>query len=854
MGRGCHGNSRQPSANHGADMGVDADTEVRRSLCRKPEEDPGMNKLKTDADDPQHSSMHQHTPGSPLQARVRGSRVSFPVIHIDRLRAAKALVNKAVKEKKVFSIEGPYPVIRAALRARGWVERRLPRQCTQAHRHGDHDAEVTDEIDSSHDEDRGQDRDKEDDADDMCKLMSRLVNNEMTYFYWTTKRDEVDYLSLKKDQMTNHYAKTGSFTTKVGLCMSLRNLQWFDSTDPDTFFPRCYRLGAEDEKQAFTDDYRRTACTSLLRYVVERAGGGGENDRTSEIDQVKQPQGLETLKPQSKQRIGVGLIKTALRVCQEYLNNLEHCDIDISLETPPTLSEQQWTNFLHSYYLVIHDGVILEGCTTFAKRCQSMLARMQKVCSQLETDGVNNIWIIKPGAKSRGRGIVCMNRLDEILGLVDSDPSLTKDSKWVVQKYVERPLLIHGTKFDLRQWFLVTDWNPLTVWFYQECYLRFSTQLYSTHRLDSSVHLCNNSIQKYFQPSAGRDPSLPTESMWSSDEFRSWLSTSGRGGLWEEVVLPGMRRAVIQTLLTAQDSVEPRKASFELYGADFLLGCDLKPWLLEVNVSPTMSCSTAVTARLCPAVQEDTLRVVLDRGYGRNPDTGGFQLIYKQALVEVPPYLGVRLLVEGAHIRRPRSSRAKALIRYHYKSIHKSRRVPQTHTRPSSKENQHEEAQRIRPPVSTRKLTVERGLTLQPLLEKRLLRPVLPSSSGLPLKPSDSHHLHTSHIHAHRVRIEPTHTHTYTHTHRTQRHLLSLNRLEPSLEIINLQPGVSYKHFYHQKTHTNTHSPLTHTNQVFYPPGVIRLHEYVSLLQRQNSETYRNKGLTTLRKHTSQTD
>lgn len=148
----------------------------------------------------------------------------------------------------------------------------------------------------------------------------------------------------------------------------------------------------------------------------------------------------------------------------------------------------------------------------------------------------------------------------------------------------------------------------------------------------SSVHLCNNSIQKHFQPSPDRDPSLPEECMWSCSQFRSWLAASGRGYVWEGVVIPGMQKAVIQTLLTAQDSVEPRKASFELYGADFMLGHDLRPWLLEINASPTMAPSTKVTARLCPAVLEDTLRVVLDRRCDRNTHTGGFQLIYKQVL------------------------------------------------------------------------------------------------------------------------------------------------------------------------------------------------------------------------------
>ena len=40
--------------------------------------------------------------------------------------------------RKVFSVQGPYPVIRAALWARGWVERRLPRPVQRVpHCHGD---------------------------------------------------------------------------------------------------------------------------------------------------------------------------------------------------------------------------------------------------------------------------------------------------------------------------------------------------------------------------------------------------------------------------------------------------------------------------------------------------------------------------------------------------------------------------------------------------------------------------------------------------------------------------------------------------------------------------------------------
>mmetsp|Transcript_48038 Transcript_48038/g.88471 ORF Transcript_48038/g.88471 Transcript_48038/m.88471 type:complete len:988 (+) Transcript_48038:177-3140(+) len=104
------------------------------------------------------------------------------------------------------------------------------------------------------------------------------------------------------------------------------------------------------------------------------------------------------------------------------------------------------------------------------------------------------LWIWKPVNSSCGRGIRVVRSTLE--------PAFEKkvsQRAGVVQRYIERPLLLDGYKFDLRLYVVITSYDPLKIYLFNEGLVRLATEKYSTstksinHR---TMHLTNYSVNK----------------------------------------------------------------------------------------------------------------------------------------------------------------------------------------------------------------------------------------------------------------------------------------------------------------------------------------------------------------------
>jgi hypothetical protein len=127
----------------------------------------------------------------------------------------------------------------------------------------------------------------------------------------------------------------------------------------------------------------------------------------------------------------------------------------------------------------------------------------------------------------------------------------------IVQKAIERPLLYHGRKFDVRVWVLVTP--QLDIYYYNSPYMRTSSSLYTTDHMSSEIHLTNNCQQKHFGDySKYEDGNTLPLSPTLADYLERFPETEGRGTVIVEAATSKMKELVIDTLMSARVLLGPK--------------------------------------------------------------------------------------------------------------------------------------------------------------------------------------------------------------------------------------------------------------------------------------------------------
>ncbi|XP_042535092.1 tubulin polyglutamylase TTLL4 isoform X1 [Dipodomys spectabilis] len=196
-------------------------------------------------------------------------------------------------------------------------------------------------------------------------------------------------------------------------------------------------------------------------------------------------------------------------------------------------------------------------------------------------------WIVKPPASARGIGIQVIHKWSQ----------LPKRRPLLVQRYLHKPYLISGSKFDLRIYVYVTSYDPLRIYLFSDGLVRFASCKYSPSMKslgNKFMHLTNYSVnKKNAEYQANADETACQGHKWALKALWNYLNQKGvnSDAIWEKI-----KDVVIKTIISSEPYVTNLLKMYvrrpyschELFGFDIMLDENLKPWVLEVNISPSL--------------------------------------------------------------------------------------------------------------------------------------------------------------------------------------------------------------------------------------------------------------------------
>ena len=173
-------------------------------------------------------------------------------------------------------------------------------------------------------------------------------------------------------------------------------------------------------------------------------------------------------------------------------------------------------------------------------------------------------------------------------------------------------------------------------------FARFCTEKYTPDiaELDNMmIHLTNVAVQK-----GAEDYNELHGGKWAIKNLKFYLEMT-RGKDLTDKCFEGIRNIVYISLKSVQSVIINDKHCFEVYGFDVLIDEALKPWLIEVNASPSLSSTTEMDRNLKMGVINDAFNVVIPQDWAeenskhgantfKETQSGNFTLIIDETTAE----------------------------------------------------------------------------------------------------------------------------------------------------------------------------------------------------------------------------
>ncbi|PIC38692.1 hypothetical protein B9Z55_010615 [Caenorhabditis nigoni] len=227
----------------------------------------------------------------------------------------------------------------------------------------------------------------------------------------------------------------------------------------------------------------------------------------------------------------------------------------------------------------------------------------QELLKYLETD-VNRHVIIKPPASARGSGITVTRKPKDF----------PTTATLVAQHYIERPLTINRAKFDLRLYAYVPTFEPLRVYIYDQGLVRFASVPYNpsvTSISNKYMHLTNYSINKLAEADGIANKPVPK---WALHQLWDYFDQMGVNS---QKIQTEIEDVIVKAFISCEKPIREHMSRFleqeficyELFGIDIILDEDYKPWLLEVNISPSLHSGTSLDVSVKAPLAKDVLNL-----------------------------------------------------------------------------------------------------------------------------------------------------------------------------------------------------------------------------------------------------